>query len=750
VGKSQSDSGRNTKRDITALFLLGFALLLSISLISHSPSDTTWFSATSESVGHGKYNNLAGLIGAECSSLMFELFGYASLLMPLFIFLFSLSLLRNQKIEHTFLKTLGFVVFFISLCTLLQFPFRNSNLTEFAKGITPGGIIGLYLTDPSERMAGPAGTYILLILTFILSIFMVTDFSIIEIFRKAFKITSTFFRWISDKSVLTYNFYKTWQKKKKHSAVIKPKIKQEQDKPQPIIEQIEEHQDAASENEEPRQPSFTFMKNYTLPPLNILKEAPKVETKITKQDIILNSKILEKKLLDFGIEGKVCEVRTGPVITMYEFEPAPGIKINKIVSLTNDLAMAMKTINVRIVAPIPGKGTVGIEIPNNKRENVFLKEILQSDRFTSHPSKLAIALGKDILGNVVVEDLSKMPHLLIAGATGSGKSVSVNMMILSLLYRASPQEVKMIMVDPKMIELSTYQEIPHLLTPVVTNPKEASYALQWAVREMERRYRLMQRKGVRNITGFNRIIETEAEDDEESPLPYIVIFIDELADLMIAASRTVEDAIQRLSQKARAAGIHLIMATQRPSVDVITGVIKANFSWRIALQVSVKIDSRTILDQNGAEQLLGKGDMLLMSPGYNRISRVHGAFVSNSEVQAVVNHIKAQAVSEPDMTVLIPVSSDVNEDAQEEEDEIYEEVIRWLPKSKNVSISMVQRKFRVGYNRAARIIEKMETDGIIGAADGVKPREVLIDETEIDIFLENRKNKKPPDNGELF
>ncbi|RMF97567.1 MAG: DNA translocase FtsK [Candidatus Schekmanbacteria bacterium] len=742
MSKGQISKGRSIKRDISAFFLLAFALLLSLSLISHNPHDTTWFSADSKNITEGKYNNLAGLIGAECSALLFEVFGYASLLMPLFIFLFSLNLIRKEKIDHIVIKSIGFILFFTSLCTLLQFPFRHNELIEFSKGITPGGIIGLYLTGPSERLAGPAGTYIILVSFFILSLFLLTEFSIIDITRKAFNAVAVSVRWSYEKIDKAFDFYINWKQKKKHSANIKPKIESEKKKPRPNIEQIEIDMDKGEEIPEPEQQRFDFAKEYMLPSLNLLREPKKSESKITKQDILLNSKILEKKLLDFGIEGKVCEVRTGPVITMYEFEPAPGIKLNKIVSLTNDLAMAMKTINVRIVAPIPGKGTVGIEIPNNKRENVYLKEILQSDKFQSHPSKICIALGKDILGNVVVEDLAKMPHLLIAGATGSGKSVAVNMMILSLLYRATPKEVKMIMVDPKMLELSVYQDIPHLLTPVVTNPKEASYALQWAVREMERRYQLMKNRGVRSITRYNRLLREENRDEEENILPYIVIFIDELADLMIAASKTVEDSIQRLSQMARAAGIHLIMATQRPSVDVITGVIKANFSWRIALQVSVKVDSRTILDQNGAEQLLGKGDMLLMSPGYNRLTRIHGAFVSDTEVQAVVNHIKAQGISQPDMTVLTPLPSEKESEIEEEEDEIYEEVVRWLAKTKSVSISLVQRKFRVGYNRAARIIEKMEAEGLIGPADGVKPREVLIDETEVEEFLENRKKYK--------
>ncbi|MBI5373942.1 MAG: DNA translocase FtsK [Candidatus Schekmanbacteria bacterium] len=741
MGKGESSGKRNIRRDMFALFLLGFTVFLAISLISYNKNDSTWFFASSEQANEEGYKNLTGIFGAECSGLMFEIFGYASLFIPLFLFVFSFSLIRQKTIEKKILRTLGLITFFLSICTILQFPFRGESVSSISNGIMPGGMIGSFFTGIAESLLGAAGSYILLAIILFVSLFLLTEFSIIKGTISTAQGAGKAASWMRIKMRAVMDSYYSWRHRKKHSAEIKPKIEIEKLKPEPVIEQIEE----IEEEEiipEPVQQAFKFMDDYTLPTLDLLRDQSKSESKMTKQDILLNSRILEKKLRDFGIEGKVTEVRPGPVITMYEFEPAPGVKINKIVSLADDLSLAMKAINVRIVAPLPGKGTVGIEIPNTQRESVYLKEILQSESFMEHPSKLCIAMGKDFLGNPFLADLAKMPHLLIAGTTGSGKSVAVNMMILSLLYRTTPEEVKMIMVDPKMLELSIYQEIPHLLIPVVTNPKEASYALQWAVREMSRRYELMKDKGVRNITAYNKFLEENAI--QESPLPYIVIFIDELADLMMVASKSVEDSIQRLSQMARAAGIHLIIATQRPSVDVITGVIKANFSWRVALQVSTKIDSRTILDVNGAEQLLGKGDMLLMSPGYNKLTRVHGAFVSDSEVTSIVEFIKKQRKSIPDLSVITPDIEEGEEEGAEEDDEKYEEVLRWIVKTKQVSISMVQRKFRVGYNRAARMIEKMEASGIVGAQDGIKPREVLMDEMGLDDMLMRKRKPAVP------
>jgi len=438
---------------------------------------------------------------------------------------------------------------------------------------------------------------------------------------------------------------------------------------------------------------------------------------------------LEKKLEDFGVNGQVVAVSPGPVITTYEYEPAPGVKINKVANLSDDLALALRAASIRIVAPIPGKAAIGIEVPNSVREMVKFKEVVASSAFEKSKTKLTICLGKDIVGSAVVAELDKMPHLLIAGATGTGKSVALNGMICSLLYKARPDEVKLIMVDPKRIELSSYDGIPHLITPVVTDPKKATNALYWAVREMERRYERLSECRARNIKQYNQKIEAEkpaAAGEASEKLPFIVIIIDELADLMMVASRDVEVALTRLAQMARAAGIHLILATQRPSVDVLTGIIKANFPTRLTFQVSSKTDSRTIIDTNGAENLLGSGDMLFLPPGTAKLQRIHGAFISEGELTRIVDFLKQQKKPEYDQQVTEdrPAESP-NGDEDEGYDERYDDAVELVVRSRQASISMVQRHLRIGYNRAARIIEKMEREGVIGPSDGVKPREVL-------------------------
>ncbi|HEX9873185.1 MAG TPA: DNA translocase FtsK, partial [Deferrimonas sp.] len=477
--------------------------------------------------------------------------------------------------------------------------------------------------------------------------------------------------------------------------------------------------------------------------------------------LTMNARILEKKLKDFNVDGEVVEVKPGPVVTMYEFAPAPGVKVNKIAGLSDDLSMALKALSIRIVAPIPGRGVVGIEIPNKERQTVYLKEIFDSEEFQKSGGRLPMALGKDIFGRTVVSDLAKMPHVLVAGSTGSGKSVSINTMVLSLLYRATPEDVRIIMVDPKMLELSIYEGIPHLLLPVVTNPKKAALALNWAVREMERRYKLMADKGVRNIEGYNKkiareekekeklraedkvVVDTidqaeeealpeiriaEGEELDHGHLPYIVVIVDELADLMMVAGRDIEEAVTRLAQMARASGIHLILATQRPSVDVITGLIKANFPTRISFKVFSRIDSRTILDQMGAEALLGMGDMLFLPPGTGALQRVHGAFVSELEVQRVVEFLKKQGDPEYDKSILeAPPSGEGGSGDEEGYDEKWDEALAIVAETRAASISMLQRRLRLGYNRAARMIEKMEQEGIVGPSDGTsRPREVFI------------------------
>ena len=425
----------------------------------------------------------------------------------------------------------------------------------------------------------------------------------------------------------------------------------------------------------------------------------------------------------------------GPVITTFEYAPAPGVKINKIVNLSDDLALALRAISIRIVAPIPGKAAIGIEVPNADRETVRFKEIVASGAFEKSKSKLTICLGKDIVGRPVVAALDKMPHLLIAGATGAGKSVALNTMICSFLYKATPEEVKLIMVDPKRIELSTYDGIPHLITPVVTDAKKATNALFWAVKEMERRYELLSEHKARHITQYNQKIEralesrnTETqESDEELPksLPFIVIIIDELADLMMVASRDVEVALTRLAQMARAAGIHLILATQRPSVDVLTGIIKANFPTRLTFQVSSKTDSRTIIDTNGAENLLGMGDMLFLPPGTGRLQRIHGAYISEAEFTQIVDFLKKQETPDYDQNVVAAPREENTAAEDKEYDERYDEAVALVTRTGQASISMIQRHLRIGYNRAARIVEMMEQEGVVGPSDGVKPREVL-------------------------
>jgi S-DNA-T family DNA segregation ATPase FtsK/SpoIIIE len=511
---------------------------------------------------------------------------------------------------------------------------------------------------------------------------------------------------------------------------------------------------------------------FVTPPISILTGEPSQAVPLDRDGLTATAEKLRQKLASFGIQGQVTQIRPGPVVTMFEFLPAAGIKVSRIAGLADDLAMAMEALRVRIVAPIPGKGVVGIEVPNKQRETVVLRELVEQDAFQKSHSKLAMCLGKDIEGMPYVADLARMPHLLIAGTTGSGKSVAVNSMIVSMLLRATPEEVRFLMVDPKMLELSVYEGIPHLLLPVVTDAKKAAMALRWGVEEMERRYQLLAECGVRNIASYNKKVEKEGDGarrpqkplrekrviDFSAPageghppaassepaailppapagerpeplkkLPYLVIIIDELADLMMVASREVETYIARLAQMARAAGIHLMVATQRPSTDVVTGVIKANFPSRISFQVASRHDSATIINSPGAEYLLGMGDMLIMPPGTSTLTRVHGPYVDEKEIHAVVEHWKAQGAPVYDPSILRPRADDEGMAADDEgPDELYDQAIASLAEMRFISISLLQRKLRVGYNRAARMIERMERDGIVGPADGAKPREVLI------------------------
>jgi S-DNA-T family DNA segregation ATPase FtsK/SpoIIIE len=463
----------------------------------------------------------------------------------------------------------------------------------------------------------------------------------------------------------------------------------------------------------------------------------------------MNSRILEKKLLDFGVGGRVVTVHPGPVVTMYEFEPASGVKVNRIVSLSDDLALALRALSVRIIAPLPGKSVVGIEVANAEREVVYLRDVLESDSLRSDASKLTFALGKDIFGNAADADLARMPHLLVAGATGTGKSVFLNALLCSLLCRATPDEIKLLLIDPKLLELSVYEGIPHLITDVVTHPKRASAALKGVVGKMEERYQMMAALGVRSIEQFNSRVdkalqagethfclrpkagEEEGEDVEYRRLPYIVVVIDELADLMVVSAREVEESLQRLAQMARAAGIHLVLATQRPSVDVLTGIIKANFPARVSFQVSSRTDSRTILDQNGADHLLGQGDMLFLPPGTSKLQRMHGAYVSEEEVAKLAAFLRGQGAPEYDATLTrVRDEEEKSESQGDDQDEMYDQAVSIVADTRNASISYLQRRLKVGYNRAARMIEQMEQEGVVGPQIGAKSREVYLSAIE--------------------
>jgi S-DNA-T family DNA segregation ATPase FtsK/SpoIIIE len=500
----------------------------------------------------------------------------------------------------------------------------------------------------------------------------------------------------------------------------------------------------------PEQEEFAFADGrhkgpYELPDVSLFQQPPAGARSYDRESLIMNSRILEKKLQDFGVLGRVVTVHPGPVITMYEYEPASGVKVNRIVNLADDLALALRALSVRIIAPIPGKSVVGIEVPNPEREVVYIRDLLESKSYRNSSSRLTIVLGKDIFGNAVEADLASMPHLLVAGATGTGKSVFLNSLLCSILCRATPDDVKLLLIDPKLLELSIYEQIPHLIADVVTNPKRAAAALMGIVKKMEERYQRMAALGVRNIRQYNERVDQELEAGTETfrlrtkpgeaegeevrfeRIPYIVVVIDELADLMVVCARDVEESLQRLAQMARAAGIHLVLATQRPSVDVLTGIIKANFPSRISFQVSSRTDSRTILDHNGAEHLLGQGDMLFLPPGTAKLQRLHGPFVSEAEVKQLVEVLRAQGAPQFDDTLLrLKEESDAKEERGDDVDELYDRAVEIVAETRNASISYVQRRLKVGYNRAARMIEEMEQQGVIGPQEGTKSREVFV------------------------
>ena len=597
----------------------------------------------------------------------------------------------------------------------------------WGNAFSSGGQIGLAFHRFLIAYTNISGSLVILFLLWIIGLILTTGFSLVG-FAKRFWMAVLFV--FSRKSVETRPESppkeppkKDPVKKRSKPARVKaadpPSLPISQ--PQPVFEMVQEELPLKVE-------SSKNANGFKLPSIAFLDDPEIRASQFDTEHLQSQARLLEKTLEDFGVKGSVTAISPGPVITTFEYEPAPGVKINKIVNLSDDLSLALKALSIRIVAPIPGKAVIGIEIPNIDRQVVRFKEIVVSPAFEKSRSCLSLCMGKDIVGNPVVAELDRMPHLLIAGATGTGKSVGLNAMICSLLYKSTPDQVKLIMIDPKRIELSLYDGISHLITPVVTDVKKATNALFWAVREMERRYQLLSEHKARNITQFNQKMEkAKPGPDGVKPekLPLIVIIIDELADLMMVASRDVEVALTRLAQMARASGIHLILATQRPSVDVLTGIIKANFPTRLSFQVSSRIDSRTIIDSNGAESLLGNGDMLLLPPGTAKLQRIHGAYISEEELTRIIEFLKEQKPPEYNTTITEAISEEENGSAAEDHDERYDDAVALVTKTRQASISMVQRHLRIGYNRAARIIETMEKEGVIGPSDGVKAREVL-------------------------
>lgn len=744
-----------------AVILTGvFSLMVFAALVTYQPSDPG-FSYTGD--GEGEIGNLIGRQGAWIADTLFFLFGGPAYLFPVMLGASCWLMFRDRaNVEptsrlNTFVRLGGFVLLLAATCGLATLHFSPGILRQSAGGVV-GSLVGEWMQGNFNFVGGTLLALAVAMagvsLAFGLSWLVVMD-----------RLGSGFWgaiEWFRARRIEQRDIAEGEERKAARKEVVEVETKKAANRPKPRIEAPAPQPEKSERVDKERQVPLFTAKAGELPPLQLLDDPPAREATHSAEALEAMSRLVELKLKDFGVEVEVVAVLPGPVVTRFEMRPAPGVKASQISSLSKDLARALSAISVRVVEVIPGKSVMGLEIPNEKREVVTLGEIVKSRAYDEIGSPLALALGKDIGGAPVVADLQRMPHLLVAGTTGSGKSVAINAMVLSMLYKSTAEDVRLIMIDPKMLELSVYEGIPHLLAPVVTDMKEAANALRWCVAEMERRYQLMAAMGVRNIAGFNRkvrdaneakkpikdpVMMARAANDptidqskipDLEPLPFVVVIIDELADLMMIVGKKVEELIARLAQKARASGIHLILATQRPSVDVITGLIKANIPTRIAFQVSAKVDSRTILDQGGAESLLGHGDMLYLPPGTSMPTRVHGAYVSDSEVHRVVEALRKAGAPNYIEEVLSgpkgPIPGLPGEEGEggaagegdSEKDALYDEAVKIVVTERKPSISYVQRRLKIGYNRAARLIEAMEAAGLVGPLQANGGREILV------------------------
>jgi DNA segregation ATPase FtsK/SpoIIIE, S-DNA-T family len=692
--KRGSDRWVSELKGIVALLAAGFGL---VALATFDPTLTP-----------AEQHGLTGPVGVWLGWATFQSFGYAGFLLPILLGAWGASAFLRPIVVRGWVPLAGLGALLIAAAGLL------SQATRVRAGAIGGGLVGYATTGVLQAGFGDVGTWLMLIAAFPIGVLCVTRISYAAVVR-----------------ITTSRLTRLKRRKAQSAPAVRVPVELPAAvEPQaaealalPVVVEPSRPHGRLAEQGLAWQETFDFGRGgaatFQLPPVGLLKVPPASELKQTREELQDNAETIRRKLQDFEVEGRIVQVSPGPIITSYEFEPAAGVKISQVVNLGDDLALALKSASVRIVGPIPGRGTVAIEVPNSEAATVYLREIFVSAEFAESKGKLPLALGKDVTGTPVVSDLTSMPHLLVAGATGSGKSVGLNSMICSILYKATPADVRFLLIDPKRLELSVYEGIPHLLAPVVTDAKEAAARLRWIVGKMDERYRTLQVKQVRNIEGYNKAVGPEER------LPYWVVVVDELADLMMVSAGEVQTSLVRLAQIARAVGIHLIIATQRPSVDVVTGLIKANFPTRIAFQVASKVDSRTVLDGNGAEQLLGRGDMIFVPPGANKQMRVHGAWVADDEVRAVCDFLRKQGTAVYEEVVLA-TEEEVAAGADADRDELYWDAVHLVIGQRQASISFLQRRMRLGYPKAARFIDMMEQDRVIGPGDGAKPREVLV------------------------